>query len=359
MLVLLQHTLANLAPPRLAAIFSGNEMGSIAVLIFFALSGFVITEAAEQLYLDRPIAFLTNRLLRIVPHFLIAVVLSIAIHYAFSKAGTLRLSQSSIPFSVAAFGAKNILLNLLSCFPGMDRGVDYGFLEIAWAIRVEMAFYLVIGLCLALVKVATHFGFRIGLGTTIVSAGLALAPLVPFAVFGRLLPMLQFLPYFAFGCALYFGAVKRERVGFLVSAIALPAMAAQFLSLPARHPVLGFERAVELEFVELAFLLGLLTILALSRTRRFKAEDRYLGDLTYPLYLYHQDVIIAVLSLTASYSYGSFGAANIASVLMALALRHMLDPLMGGLRDRVRGRDLRKRAAPVLLGDTCLAARAV
>jgi len=357
MLVLLQHTLANLAPPRLAAIFTSNEMGSIAVLVFFALSGFVIAEAADRLYRDRPIAFLANRLLRIVPHFLIAVVLSIAIHYAFSKAGTLRLSQSSIPFSAAAFGAKNILFNLLRCFPGMDRRVDYGFLDIAWAIRVEMAFYLVIGLCLALITVAGRFGFRIGLGWTMLLVGLALAPLVPFAVLGRLLPMLQFVPYFGFGCALYFAAVKRERVGFLFATIALPAMAAQFLSLPARHPVLGFERAVGLEFVELAFLLGLLTVLALSPMRRFKAEDRYLGDLTYPLYLYHQDVIIAVLSLTASYSYGSFGAAIIASILMALALRHMLDPLIDRLRDRVRGRGLRKRAAPVLLGDASLAAR--
>jgi len=97
--------------------------------------------------------------------------------------------------------------------------------------------------------------------------------------------------------------------------------------------------------------------LALSPMRRFRAEDRYLGDLTYPLYLYHQDVIIAVLSLTASYSYGSFAAAIIASILMALALRHMLDPLIDRLRDRVRGRGLRKRAAPVLLGDASLAAR--
>jgi peptidoglycan/LPS O-acetylase OafA/YrhL len=77
---------------------------------------------------------------------------------------------------------------------------------------------------------------------------------------------------------------------------------------------------------------------------------------TDPFYIYHQHVIIAVLSLKAGCSYSIFVAAIVASLPMALALRHALDQLINRLRDRIRGRGLRKRDAPVVLGDVALAA---
>ena len=73
-LVMAQHFGADLAPAPLAAALAPYMTGSVAVLVFFALSGFVITEAVDSVYRGRPVPFLTNRLLRIVPHFLLAVV---------------------------------------------------------------------------------------------------------------------------------------------------------------------------------------------------------------------------------------------------------------------------------------------
>lgn len=60
-LVFLQHYLANLAPQPLATATLSYGFGSVAVLIFFCLSGFVITEAAVEFYRATPGAFMTNR----------------------------------------------------------------------------------------------------------------------------------------------------------------------------------------------------------------------------------------------------------------------------------------------------------
>src|ERR1700760_1525893 len=74
--VMVQHFGADLAPAPLAIVLAPYMPGGVAVLVFFALSGFVISEAIDAVYRDRAVPFLTNRLLRILPHFLLAVALS-------------------------------------------------------------------------------------------------------------------------------------------------------------------------------------------------------------------------------------------------------------------------------------------
>ena len=73
------------------------EPGSLAVLAFFALSGFVIAEAADVAYRGRPVAFLGNRLLRIVPHFVLAMMISIILQGYFFAAGMLHVERYAPP----------------------------------------------------------------------------------------------------------------------------------------------------------------------------------------------------------------------------------------------------------------------
>ncbi len=87
-LVVFQHFTANAAPAWWHDRFIGLSPGSAAVLVFFAMSGFVIGEAADRIYHARPGAFLFNRFLRIAPHFAIAMSASIALHYVLLRAGT-------------------------------------------------------------------------------------------------------------------------------------------------------------------------------------------------------------------------------------------------------------------------------
>src|SRR5271165_2151975 len=52
-LVMLQHFAADLAPEQLAKVFAPYALGGMAVLVFFAMSGFVITEAVDCVYRER------------------------------------------------------------------------------------------------------------------------------------------------------------------------------------------------------------------------------------------------------------------------------------------------------------------
>ncbi len=147
---MLQHFAADLAPAPLARAFTPYAVGSIAVLAFFALSGFVITEAIDCIYRERPGAFLGNRMLRILPHFLLAVALAMLAHEIFRATGGERLWRSQPSFPADAFTPANVALNFIGIVPLADRFIDYNFLSISWAVRVEMAFYLVICGCITI-----------------------------------------------------------------------------------------------------------------------------------------------------------------------------------------------------------------
>jgi len=113
-LVVLQHFIANAGPlGPIYDYFLPYGMGSLAVLVFFCLSGFVIAEAATQVYPDKPAAYLANRFLRIVPHYIVALATAVAILAAFDTWGTLRFPELGHPdmASLHAFDWSNIAAN--------------------------------------------------------------------------------------------------------------------------------------------------------------------------------------------------------------------------------------------------------
>jgi peptidoglycan/LPS O-acetylase OafA/YrhL len=60
--------------PMLGPNFVGSiELGNIAVMSFFVLSGFIISEAGSTFYRGRPLAFLANRFWRIAPIYWLAL----------------------------------------------------------------------------------------------------------------------------------------------------------------------------------------------------------------------------------------------------------------------------------------------
>ena len=206
-----QHFAADLAPAGLAVAMMPYRVGNLAVLVFFSLSGFVITEAADCVYRDRAVAFLTNRLLRIMPHFVLAVALSMLAHETFLLAEGTRLwrSQPSFPADIG-FAPRNILLNFAGALPLTNKLIDYNFLDIAWAVRVEVVFYLAIFLALLLGR--TRLGAR-GFGWILSCMLVLVVPLFVLAV-TRGDNALNYAPYFAFGSALYF-AISRCRRGYV------------------------------------------------------------------------------------------------------------------------------------------------
>ena len=89
----------------------------------------------------------------------------------------------------------------------------------------------------------------------------------------------------------------------------------------------------------LSALLAIMAVLALTTTSP-RPLDQRCGDLSYPVYIHHENALVLVLSLTAGYSY----PAMLAGVALALALSYglmlLVDPVVHRVRDAVRGRSL-------------------
>jgi peptidoglycan/LPS O-acetylase OafA/YrhL len=355
-LVMLQHFGADLAPEPLMSALAPYRMGDMAVLAFFALSGFVITNAVDVAYRGRPVAFLGNRLLRILPHFILAVMLAMVAHALFTLAGGERLWRSQASYPASAFDLSNVVLNFFGIIPLVDRAIDYNFLDITWAVRIEMAFYIIVAACIAVARVLPggrlpHAG---GFAMVATCALVLLAPLFVAAIYGRGIGMFSFVPYFAFGAALYFASAGR-RMAWPVVLVSLAAMLWHCIAQEQSRAATEFETLyLSGDLVILVGLLSVMTVLAFSRIPLGRRADEALGAVTYPLYLYHEDVLVVVLTLTVGYSYSTFIAGMVLSLVAAIALSTVVDPLVNYYRDLVRGGPLRRSEATVAASETSL-----
>jgi peptidoglycan/LPS O-acetylase OafA/YrhL len=337
-LVMAQHFGADLAPAPLALALAPFAVGNVAVLVFFALSGFVITEAVDSVYRQRPVAFLTNRLLRIVPHFVLAVALAMLAHALFRLAGGVRLWRSQPSFPDDAFGLPNVLLNFMEIVPLGKRMLQYDFLTITWAIRVEIAFYVAMSACIVIGRRLpwSRGGFALAAGALAV----LLLPAVWLAVHRSGPEMLMYTPYFAFGGALYFATVG-SRIGWLTALLCVPIMLGQFVGDELRIvPIQGIPLSLTGNLIALIALLALMTGLAFVPISGGRSVDRMLGNLTYPLYLYHEVVLIVVLTFTTLYAYSTLAMGFALSLATAALMMALVDPAMNRYRDRIRGKAL-------------------
>jgi peptidoglycan/LPS O-acetylase OafA/YrhL len=337
-LVMFQHFAANAAPLGLTLAVQGYEVGSLAVLAFFCLSGFVIAEAVDVAYRNRPVDFMINRLLRVYPHFAVATVLSILLHKVFVAAGTLHVERYAPLPPDSIFSPVNVLLNLVAIIPCADLSIKYRFIHIAWAVKVEMLFYLVLAACL-IPGWALPRSRRTRFGVMATCAAILMIPLFALAVGQKLPPMFAFAPYFGYGAGLYF-ALERNRTGFCITLASIPAMIWHFLSQSVGHVNPDFQRSVTAQLVLLVLLIFAMTVLAVCRFRRFQRFDRLLGGVTYPLYLYHYVVLIIATSISLDLTVATLLGGMAASVLFSVAMSRLIDPLVDRCRDRIRGRRL-------------------
>ncbi len=112
----------------IVSFFSYERWGQFGVLMFFAISGFVIAHAARKAGGGR---FMLDRLLRIYPGFLLAVILAVVISYV-SFGG----------FSWGAYSWRAMLL--------LPVGVHNHVLSVEWTLLYEGVFYSLVMLFLLL-----------------------------------------------------------------------------------------------------------------------------------------------------------------------------------------------------------------
>lgn len=312
--------------------------GSTAVLAFFALSGFVITEAAELFYQGRPGAFALNRGIRIVPQYLLALALSVAaVALAAHHRPGLFPNELVTGSSAQMMAPGNLATNLVAILPGTKD--QHLFVPYAWALRAEIAFYgLLAGtIWLAARKRGTAYPILALAGGAIFAAFLA----------GKGPGLFQFVPYFAYGVVAYFATARQSPALYAIAGglFGLCLWTALAISIPSAF---AWRRYSPAESVAHATLLTMLlaTPLILSRFElpaRWQRVDRRIGDLSYPIYL-QQIAVLVLVSAFLPRGYASVVVAFMAALATGWVSDRALERALRRVRDRVRGRRLEAQA---------------
>ena len=333
MMVLLQHGLVLLKQPA-REVFYDLELGALAVAVFFALSGFIVAEATDSFYAGRPDAFLANRVLRVVPPYLAALLLTILADCWLYSAG--RLVPLDATLAGPPWQPRVVLAALSEIVPGLPAhrisGQDFSFVPFAWTLRVEFAFYLA---AFATCWAAARAG--VGAQRRIVGAAFVLG----YALFGAFLlrrgasgRQLLNIPFFAFGVATFLargGASPMARANLLAAACCVPV--AFVLCGERGHPVLAYQMPILL----VLFMLLVMLARAPAPGGAWRRWDRRLGELSYPIYIGHGVVLTCLASLSSARGVLPYAASIGLSLGVAMLLHAGVEQRLRGVRDRLRG----------------------
>lgn len=306
--------------------------GSIAVLVFFTLSGFVITEAADQFYRGRPWAFLMNRLIRIMPQYLVAIAVSIGAINIVCLSTPGLLPSRLVPYACSDILVPfNIFQNILMVFPGVGKD-GAPLIPYVWALRVEFLFYLVLAAGLFVRIHKRSFIGRVFVLVTLTIFFLSLIRMAPYSF--------QYTPYFLLGVVSYL-TVSERAVGapwLLASVFATCLWTCITHSMPDFIPeyrVTSHESV--LGIVLYCILNCALLLLANCKTSfRWKKIDSAIGELSFPIYLQQYATLIFVAA-TIPRSYIAVIAAGILTCVFAGLAALGVERPVRSFRDRVRG----------------------
>ncbi|WP_417069587.1 acyltransferase family protein [Niveibacterium terrae] len=287
--------------------------GFYGVNLFFMISGFVILMTLART--RRPMDFVVSRFSRLFPAYWVAVLLAFAV-----------TSLAGLPGKTVGLG--DALLNLTMVHTWFDRPlVD----NVYWTLGVEMIFY-VQAFTLFVTGQIRRFPLLI-LALLALRLGYFLAErlwgvALPFLAFRFLL--LGFIPYFGLGVAL-FRCHQRGR-GAVEDAIVI---AASLLTVALVESVSAALVSAALFAVFALAVGGRLAVLR-------RAPLVWLGTISYPLYLLHENIGWCAIRTLEALGVGS-DLAVLAALLLALGLASMLHyaveaPAMMAIRRAWRAR---------------------
>lgn len=333
-----------LAPGDVGREMNSYSTGDIGVLMFFVLSGFVIAEAADLFYKARPLAFLANRMLRIMPPLLFALAICVLCIYALVSTGKFKMIGDppvAVPAPSAMFSPRNLAANVLYVIPGMDKlfgAPTLFFIPITWAIRAEMAFYLTV---FAALLASTR---RLRLEVIMFVLALAQIGLYALWLVKGFPHLTRYGFYFGLGVSLYY-AIAGRRLAWFLSGLFFGAMLYDF-SIYAVPP--GTSRfslpKVAVQYALLIACTGAIAVLPHLRAPMVVRKlDSALGDLSYPLYLNQITVILMANSLIEARSVGVMVAASVIVLLVSIVAEWAVEPVFAPLRNRLRGLTLSSR----------------
>lgn len=333
--------------PEPTSLAANIGLGNIAVMSFFVLSGFIISEAGTTFYRDRPLAFIVNRFWRIAPSYWLALAISIGLHCVLHITGALRFPDYVTP-PIGIFEFKNIISNIFTIFPFQGRtGLVstegfYGFVRFYWAILAEVEFYLAAFITFCAMALLPRFRELI--------AGCAVGSILVLHLLNEyIVPVraeLSLAPYFLLGVCLYGWNAGSRMASWAVMPCYLAAVL-HFLryvqgKIPLEPALSGLTSpAVWIPTVIMAFMPLLVVVLSRANPSQVMSQiDRRLGEFSYPIYLNHFAVLIGYAALDLVPSWGVMVWAPVGSVAVSWLAMQLIEAPLKPLRNRIRGKAL-------------------
>ena len=372
LMVLWSHSFGTFFP-ELDEWSSKFQLGNVAVSSFFVLSGYLMYEAIINFYSNRLPFFLVNRYLRIGPPLFLAAIVSILIHLFAQQAGTINNGIESVP--VGGISLENALIALLSpLYPlfntklaglfGIIPETNFQFVRYSWAIATELIFYWILFLfALCKNKLGVQFAGTCFLFTSLMMFVISIANyngylegtlleafLKPLSFFVHL----QWAPHFLVGIMM--SCCVRNRWKSILPNLIL--VFAAILSLTQLGIYASNQSSPEISKVLGGYLVtlgvGFSLILndrqyySLGRFFLNRKRDSQLGNLSYPIYINHYSLSLALLSLTRyhhihlenlsiEFRVSAYGLYILIIILISALLIHLTDTMTNELRNRIRG----------------------
>lgn len=288
---------------------TGLNIGRPAVMLFFLLSGFWVARLFAG-WKTGTARFLASRLLRIWPIYAIVTL-----------AAWLLLRLADAPHPADPWSA--LALIGLAARPGDVLGVS-------WSLDIELQFYLALPLISVLMQ-------RLSLAVLAGVAALAFAAGI--ALFAAGLPTLLFyLPIFLAGVAIQASNWQPARPLVQASLIAASVFGTAAVAVPALNGLVfkaSFADSVAENIGHMAWVLLLAPAIAWNVRQSSGRVDRWLGDMSYTLYLVHLPVVKLLAETGSMAEIGMKLLALIAILLASLAVFTGIDRPIEQWRQRL------------------------
>ena len=326
--------------PKVAA-----NAGYQAVFCFFVLSGYLMTRVLNEVYgfsFRGMRNFVANRALRIYPPYWVAASLSLVVIIV---AGDLPATMNNglrLPGSFSEWALNFIILG--HCPPGAVPRL----IPPVWTLHVEWVYYLL--LCLVLARKKSIALLWLGFSGCLTAALFAYAAHADRSFLAVLYysTLASSLP-FAAGSALYFISRDLRRVSARISRrlyLWTVGMVAGFYALTSVLDLGLHPRHGTAIFLYAALLIGIAATFVLQggvdMPKKEARVDRFMGDLSYPMYLLHWPVAVGLawigfdsrmLSRIGFFT-AAYATTITASTMLHLFLERPIDRFRASLRSK-------------------------
>jgi peptidoglycan/LPS O-acetylase OafA/YrhL len=276
----------------------GISAGGLGVAVFFVISGFVILKTIDAI---NPADFLVRRFFRIVPlNAFVCICISLLL-FAYC-----RLENIPAPSSLKSV--------IVSSFAANYYFESFTILPVLWTLEAEIAFYLVIALVVTLFGRLGFLGLLGTSATCLVLITAANSPIVArwmapqaLALLSHLSVLLIHIAFMLVGAVIYRGVTSARpavTTGYAVAALALCLTSYETFRYLSGGQHVGYH----IPDILAALLIFTLALIA-GLKGRWLSPLKFLGDISYPLYLVHIPLGWWLLAASAHVGFGMYVSA--------------------------------------------------